>query len=160
MMVALFTSAGHVAAQDVMRITLAAGLSEWDLSGTGDSFTVSGRVDFPLRSGLRWEAGIGAIFPAQQFGDTTIVLMPEGQIQLELDRRVAPYFGLGAGFSADLRDEVDRGTVVDPTFNGAVGIRFRLISAVGLRAEARLRYHGWSFEGTTFDVTGGIIWRL
>jgi hypothetical protein len=159
-MLALFALAGRAAAQDVMRITLSAGVSEFDLSGTGDSFTASGRVDFPLRSGLRWELGVGAIFPQQQFGDTTTVIMPEGQIQLELNRRVAPYFGLGAGLSADLRDEVDGGTVVDPTFNGALGVRFRIVDALGLRAEARLRYHGWSFEGSTFDVTGGISWRL
>jgi hypothetical protein len=154
------TSAGHAAAQDRMRLSLSAGVSEFDLSGTGDSFTASGRVDFPVRPSIRLEGGIGAIFPAQQFGDTTTVLLPEAQIQLELDRRIAPYVGVGAGLAADFRDEVDGGTRVDPTFNAAVGVRFQLVDALGLRAEGRLRYHGTGFNGSTFDVTGGISWRL
>jgi hypothetical protein len=159
-LVLLFAISGHAAAQSEMRISLSAGVSEFDLSGTGDSFTASGRVDFPLKSFLGLEAGVGALFPAQQFGDTTIVLLPEAQVQVQLDRRVAPYLGVGLGASFDLREEVDGGTVADPTVNGALGIRYLLVDALGLRAEARVRYHGTGFTGTTVDLTGGISWRF
>jgi hypothetical protein len=157
---ALFGFAGHAAAQDAMRLSLSAGVSDYDLSGTGSSFTASGRADFPLRRSIRIEGGIGALFPKQQFGDTTTVILPEGQIQLELDRRVSPYLGVGAGLAMDFRDEVDGGTLLDPTVNGAVGVRAHLINALGVRAELRLRYHGRRFQGSSADITGGITWRF
>jgi hypothetical protein len=159
-LVLLFATAGHATAQEELRITLSAGTSEFDLSGTGNGFTASGRFDFPLRGFLRLEPGLGFLIASQQFGDTTTVLMPEAQVQVQLDRRLSPYLGLGAGLAADLRDEADGGMVVRPTVSGSAGIRLAVWRGVGVRAELRVRYHGTRFQGSTADLTGGLSYAF
>ena len=152
-------SFGTAAAQDT-RVTLSAGVSEFDLSGTGTAFTASARVDVPIRPVLLLEAGIGFLSADQQFGDTTTVLLPEVQAQVQYPGSLSPYLGLGLGLAADFRDEEDGGTEVDPTFSIAGGVRVAVTEELGLRAELRVRGHETGFVGTTADITGGLSWRF
>lgn len=145
-------------AQDV-RLTAVAGFSDFDLSGTGTALTVGARADVPLRPMLLLEGSVGTMIVNQQF-DTTTVLLPEAQIQVQLPRRLAPYLGLGIGVAIDFREEDVGGTQVDPTFSGAAGVRFDVTDELGLRAELRVRGHETGFVGTTADVTGGVSWRF
>jgi hypothetical protein len=159
-LILLATFIPKLGAQDGLRLTLAAGVSEFDLSGTGDAFTAAARLDGEIRPALLWEGSLGFTFVAQQFGDTTTFVVSEAQVQLQWPARLAPYIGVGAGLALDFRDEEDGGTQTDPTFSGAVGARFDLTEALGLRAELRLRGVGDSFQGSTAELTAGVGWRF
>jgi hypothetical protein len=156
---ALGPSASWARAQDA-RVTAGAGVSTYDLSGTGEALTTYVRADFPLRPALLVDVGVSAMFPKQQFGDTTTVLLPEAQVHLQLPRRLAPYVGAGLGFAADFREEAAGGTQVDITLSASGGVRFAVADALGLRAELRVRGHETGFVGTTADFTAGVGWRF
>jgi hypothetical protein len=141
------------------RLTLIAGVSEFDLSGTGRGFIGGARIDTPLSPALILEGGVAAM-SAPQAGDTTVVVLPEALAQVQLPRRLAPYLGLGLGVAVDVRDEEFGGTQIDPTFIGAAGIRLDLTESAGLRVELRVRGHETGFVGTTADWTGGVSWRF
>jgi hypothetical protein len=141
-------------------VTLIAGGTQWDLSGTGDSFTMGARADVALNRIVLFEGGFSWFAADQQFGDTTTVFLPEVQGQVEYPARLAPYVGLGVGLAVDFRDELDGGTQTDPTFVGALGVRFDVNDALGLRAELRVRGHEPDFAGTTADWVGGVSWRF
>lgn len=155
----LFALAAPVSAQDGPRVSLMAGVSQFDLSGTGDALTTAVRVDGDVTPILLWEAGLGFSFPEQQFDeDKTTLMIPEAQVQLQRPGRFAPYLGIGAGVAFDFRGD-DVGTRVDPTFSGAVGARFDLATQVGLRGELRVRGVGTGFEGSAAEWTLGLTWR-
>jgi len=141
------------------RLTLVAGVSEFDLSGTGHGFIGGARIDVPVRAALILEGAV-SVMSAPQAGDTTTVVFPEALVQVQLPRRLAPYLGLGLGVAVDIRDEDFGGTQIDPTFIGAAGIRFDLTETAGLRTELRVRGHETGFVGTTADWTGGVSWRF
>jgi hypothetical protein len=159
----LFALAGGgttLAAQENGRLTIAAGVSEYDLSGVDETFTMAARFDVPYRRPFLFEGSLGIMFPIQQFGDTTTLILPEVQVQAELPRRLSPYLGVGLGLAVDIRESVHGGTQIDPTFSAAGGVRFRLVDRFALRAELRLRGHETDFVGSTADITGGLIWMF
>jgi hypothetical protein len=147
-------------AQEQPRLTLVAGVSQYDLSGTGNAFTTAVRFDAEVTPSILWEASVGFTFPSQQFGDTTTVVIPEAQVQLQWPARLAPYIGLGAGISMDFREEDVGGTQTEPTFAGALGLRFALTERAGLRAELRVRGIGTGFEGSAAEWNGGLSYRF
>jgi hypothetical protein len=118
------------------------------------------RVDAPIQRIVLIEAGATWFSADQQFGDTTTVLLPEVQGQIQYPARLSPYVGLGLGLSVDFREEEDLGTQVDPTFSVALGVRLDVNESVGLRAEVRVRGHEPDFTGTTGDWIGGVSWRF
>jgi hypothetical protein len=141
-------------------IAVGAGVSQFDLSGTGTAPVFTARVDYPLGRVLLAEGGVAVARPDQQFGDTTTFVVPEVGVQIQLPRRVAPYLGVGVGAALDFRRERDGGTVSDPTFSGAAGVRAWLTERVGLRGELRVRGIGTRFTGSAAEWTGGAALRF
>jgi hypothetical protein len=150
----------RASAQDGLRLTLAAGVSEFDLSGTGTSFTAAARLDGEVTELLILEGSVGVSFPDQQFGDTTTFVVPEVQVQVQWPARLAPYLGVGAGVAMDFRNEQDGGTQTWPTFSASGGARLAVAQGLGLRAELRVRGVEEDFAGSAAEFTAGLSWRF
>lgn len=141
-------------------LSLSAGISQFDLAGTGTMNVAAIRGELPLLPALLLEGGVTLARPLQYFGRSTLV-MPELQLQLQLPRRVAPYFGLGAGYSRDyVAGGLSGATLSRATFSGSAGLRAAITRQFGLRAELRIREFGTGFNGTTADWTLGTAWRF
>lgn len=143
-------------------VSVAAGVFQFDLSGTGTAAMVAARVERPLG---RFFLAEGALVGARpnQLGATTTFLAPEAQLQVQLpvaNDHVAPYLGVGAGLALDLRNSRYGGNHSDPTLSGAMGVRYWLTDAFGLRGELRVRGIGRGFVGSTAEWTLGTAWRL
>jgi len=141
-------------------LSLSAGVSQFDLSGTGTTGILAVRGEYPIVPALLVEGGVTIARPDQQFDIDGTLVMPEVQLQLQLPRRVAPFIGLGTGFSHDGAVARFGGDANDITFSGAAGLRAAVTRAVGLRMELRVRYFGTGFTGATADWTLGVAWRL
>ena len=141
-------------------ISLSAGVSQFDLSGTGTMGIVAARGEFPIVPVLLLEGGVTLARPEQQFSDRSTLVMPEIQLQLQVPRRVAPYLGIGAGFATDMASEQHGGSDSEITFAGSAGLRAAVTRQVGLRMELRIREFGTGFYGTTADWTLGAAWRF
>ncbi|HEX6533270.1 MAG TPA: outer membrane beta-barrel protein, partial [Gemmatimonadaceae bacterium] len=141
-------------------LSLSAGVSQFDLSGTGTMAVVAVRGEVPLARVLLLEGGLAMARPQEDFGVHSTLLMPEGQLQLQIPRRVAPYLGVGAGLATTFRNAADGGSESHLTLSGAAGVRVALNRAFGLRAELRVREFGLRFTGTTADWTLGAAWRF
>lgn len=142
-------------------ISLSYGVSQFDLSGTGDARMYAVRMErlFSRRGIL--EGGVVVARPGQQFGDTTTLVIPEVQAQLQLAvGRVAPYVGAGLGWAFDFRDEADGGTQNDVTTSVAAGLRGWFTDRFGARAELRVRGFGTRFTGSAAEWTGGLALRF
>lgn len=140
-------------------ISISAGFSQFDLSGTGTMGIVAARGELAILPALLLEGGVTLARPEQFFGRTTL-LMPELQLQLQLPRRLAPYFGIGTGFASGMAGEQLGGTDSEVTFTGSAGLRAAITRQVGLRMELRIREFGTGFYSTTADWTLGAAWRF
>ncbi len=159
--------AAPVAAQRTS-VAVAAGGSEFDLSGTGWAPVVAVRVDRAVHPRLRVEGAVAVARPEQQFGATTTLVTPEVQLQwapgaVGLGSEalvIRPYLGLGAGWAHDFRP--DREDPDDVTFSGALGFRLPVGPAArsGLEAELRARFLDTGFHGSGADFTLGWYWVL
>lgn len=124
--------AGAVAGQSV---TLAAGASTYDLSGTGTSWVASARVDGDLAPTLRWQAGVGLFRYESQSDRQVTLVMPEAGVEWHPPLGVVPlYLGAGAGFAAQSAGQED-----DPTLYAALGLDVPVAPSATLRPELRLR---------------------
>lgn len=141
-------------------LSLSAGISQFDLSGTGTTSIIALRGEYPLVPVLLIEGGVTIARPQQALGERGTLLMPELQLQLQLPRRVAPFIGLGTGFAHDGVVARYGGDANRITFSGAAGLRAAITRQVGLRAELRVRYIGTGFNGSTADWTLGAGWRF
>lgn len=158
------------AAQTARRpaLSVGAGVSQYDLSGTGTAPMLSARVDYPLRRALLLEAGLSAARPEQQFGGRSTLLVPELGVQLQYPARVAPYLGLGVGAAVDVRSGRAGGARTDLTASGAAGVRAWLTDRLGVRGELRVRGIGGTplttvgtgFDGSAAEWTVGGTLRL
>ena len=140
-------------------LTAAAGLSQWDLSGTGSSVLLAVRADRPL--GPPWLLGEGSLatFHADEQDGGSTFLIPEAQLQLQLPRAVAPYLGAGAGAFGRIGGAGTHESVL--TTSAAVGLRvWSLVPRAVLRGELRLRGVGSEFTGSAAEWTAGIGWSF
>jgi hypothetical protein len=138
-------------------IAVSVGVSQFDLSGTGNALHVAARVLRPLRSAVLFEIGAGVTRLDPSGGETSYLVTPEVQLQLQyVAGRLAPYLGAGGGLALDLGD---RGSDVEPTLSAATGLRIGLTSAVAFAAELRVRGIGSKFEGAAAEWTAGLAWR-
>jgi hypothetical protein len=141
------------AAQDErLALSVSAGPSPYDLSGTGTG--VAGALALtwrPIR-GLLIEPGTTAFTYRSQFGTRFTYLLPELSIQGELRLGpVRPFFGVGAGGAFVVQGP--RRT--DPTLHATLGSRIQLGAGWGARAELRVRsVRPWA--GTMSDVLLGL----
>lgn len=147
-------------------ITVAAGLSQWDLSGTGNSLVVAVRADKSF--GPSWLLGEASVttFRPLEGSETSTYMIPEVQLQVQAPGRIAPYLGAGGGAVYRIRQDEDRvdnngNDRSDLTLSAAGGVRvWGLIPSALLRLELRVRGVGATFSGSTAEWTGGIGWAF
>ena len=136
---------------------LVAGVSQFDLSGTGTTVLVGARFAADLQRWLVAEAALQSIQPEEQFGVSARYTIPEVQLQLQYPGRVVrPYLGVGGGyvFASDGREKQGTGS-------GAVGLGIGPPSArLDVLTELRVRGIGRSFGGSTAEWTLGVVHRF
>ncbi|MFL5540608.1 MAG: outer membrane beta-barrel protein [Longimicrobiaceae bacterium] len=138
-------------------ITLAAGVMNFDLSGTGNTAVGALRADLPLSRVFGVEAAVAVAKPDQQSGSSTIVF-PEVQLQASAPLgTVAPYLGLGVGI---YRLSASGGDNSDVTFSAGAGARIGLTDRLGAVLDGRIHEIGTDFAATTAELTIGLRWRL
>lgn len=148
-----------VSAQSAPALSLAVGVTQFDLSGTGTAPLGVARASVPLNRVIGVEVGVGVAQPEQQSVGHTVLVIPEAQILFGIPGTISPYLGLGGGFATDTRGEgVDAETRV--TASGSVGARWRVGSSIGLRGELRVRGIGSKFQGTAGEWTIGLVRRF
>jgi hypothetical protein len=141
-------------------LSLSAGVSQYDLSGTGTTAVYAARLEQALRPALLVEGGVAVARPDQQFGRRSTLIIPEIGLQAQYPARVAPYLGVGLGAAIDRRHANDGGTRSEMTASGAAGVRAWATERVGLRGELRVRGIGTGFEGSTAEWTLGAAVRF
>ena len=130
---------------------------DYDLSGTGRTAGLAGRITRDLTEHLVLEGRALFAKPNQQFGPSTLFL-PEVQLHHRWSiARFTPYAGGGIGTAAVFSD---LGTDWDPTLSVAGGTGIRLTPSLGLIGEMRLRGIEWRFTGSTAEWSAGLAWRL
>lgn len=154
----LFTAAAGAspaAAQSLL--TLTAGPSQYDLSGTGTAPFAAVRVMVPVHPVLSVEPSLGWMSYDSQFDDRTTLWFPEGQLVLHpWAGRVRPYLGAGAGVALVSGPGDDD---IETTLSAALGALFDLNETWGVRGELRIRaVDPW--VGTTADWGLGVTRRF
>jgi hypothetical protein len=153
----LGASLGIASAQDgPWRVSLASGLVDYDLSGTGKTIGTAVRGERWLTDRLSVEFGSLLARPTEDFATTTL-LAPEALVRYAFtDGRFAPYVGGGGGF---VMRHTDRDTAWDPSMTGAAGLRVRLTDETSIQGEMRLRGIGRTWAGSSAEWTAGLVWR-
>ena len=128
-------------------VSVAAGVSQFDASGTGTAPLAAVRAAAPLVG--RWMLGEISLSYAsldEQFSTTnTRVGVGEAQLQAQLPAtRVRPYMGLGGGWLHYFNNSAGR-SATTPTVSGSAGLRVPVSSSVLVRGELRLR--SWKTGG-------------
>src|SRR5262245_15647174 len=81
-------------------VSVLAGPSSYDLSGTGTAFAAALRVDVPSGRILIIEPGVGFLRYKNSPSETVSYILPELSLQVQAPSRVVrPYLGGGIGFS-------------------------------------------------------------
>jgi hypothetical protein len=142
-------------------ISVSSGVFNYDLSGTGNTPAIAVAADWRLIGNWLLEAGLTAARPVQQFGDRTVFIIPEVQVQHEWTLgRLSPFAGGGIGAGIDFRDELFGGARTDLALSAGGGLRAALTDAMGLRGEFLLRGFGRDFSATAAEIRGGVYWRF
>lgn len=148
---------------------LVAGVSQFDLSGTGTTALVGARLETELQSWLVAEGALGFFRPQEQFPGRSTYTIPEVQLQVQYPGRVVrPYLGLGGGYvfaSAGRETQIAGPGNIEPgtqvTGSGAVGLRVAIPDQPLLMlTELRVRGIGQSFSGSTAEWTIGLVRRF
>lgn len=146
-------------AQEVGRPALGVGVgpSAYDLSGTGTSFVIAARIEYPPVNVLTLEVSVSYFEYTPQLSiRAERFLFPEVSVQGNLPLGpVWPYLGGGLGFAAVVSGRSDSHLTV----HGAFGARLRLPGHWGVRGELRLRSVD-PFVGNTADFTVGVARTL
>lgn len=134
--------------------SFSAGAAPYDLSGTGTGFVTALRADQAVFRFVVFEIGAEYFTYRTASGTRARLLLPELSVQgMARVGRVAPYLGGGLGLAI-----VITGTGEDVfTLHGVAGVRYRLSSTTGLRAEVRLRSLD-PFTGSMGAMTAGFAW--
>jgi len=137
-------------------LSVLAGPSPYDLSGTGTGFAMGAWVDYPVLSFLRVEGGVGYFQYSTQYGAGYKYLLPEVGFRLGVPiGPLFPFLGGGAGAAFMIAGGDDQAW----TLHAVVGLRAWLVGRIGVRAEFRLRSVD-PFHGNMGDVVGGVVVRL
>lgn len=146
------------AAQEGQPVTLSlvAGPSSYDLSGTGTSFAVAAQGAWELLPALIVEPGLTFFSYTAQFADRVSYLFPELSIQAQLPRgTVRPFLGVGGGGGFVVSGQGETAG----TLHAVGGVRVQLDPRWSLRGELRVRsVDPW--VGNTADFMFGVGHRL
>lgn len=135
-------------------LTLVAGPSVYELSGSGTSVAVNLGVTTSLyRNILLFQPNFGYFTYRTAFGHRTSWLFPEVGLQVQAHLgTVRPYVGGGLGAGGQTLGNQGKWEV---TLHAAAGVRARLAGRWGLQAEVRLRaVDPW--QGHTTDIGLGV----
>jgi hypothetical protein len=137
-------------------VSLIAGATQFDLSGTGTTAIVGARGDVELNRWFLGELGFSAIRPTEQFRSRSTYVFPEVQLQAQLPLTIVrPYVGGGIGFTTAFARGAGSATTRTATL--ASGLRVLLPrTRTTARAELRVRGIGDKFTGATADWTFGL----
>jgi hypothetical protein len=137
-------------------VSLLAGPSPYDLSGTGTGFAAGAWVDYAVWPFLLLEAGSGYFRYTTQGDSDLSYLLPEAGFRAGVPAGpLFPYTGGGVGFAS----VVSGGEGTDLTLHVVLGVRAWVTSQLGVRAEGRLRsVDPWA--GNMVDLAGGLVIRL
>ncbi len=136
-------------------LSLSAGPSPYDLSGTGTGLAIAGRVALPIQPYLIVEPGLVYFGYTTQFGTDFGFLLLELSVQAVAPLGpVHPY--LGAGVGSAVANTGSSGSEL--TLHVVLGVRLRLTDHWGAVAEGRLRSVD-PFHGNMVDLTLGVSWR-
>jgi len=134
-------------------VALLAGVSQYDLSGTGTTPFGAVRFDLPVARAIILEPGLALLTYEPQFGERVTHVLPEVQLQVQRAASVfRPYLGAGMGASWAGRSGEDE---LDFTLAGSGGVRLVTQSAWVLRSELRVRVID-PWVGTTADWSLGV----
>ncbi len=119
-------------------LTIMAGPSQYDLSGTGTAPFAGVAVAIPLGRFLLLEPALSVMQYNADFGLHVRHVFPEAQVQAQLPLAggAAPYLGIGAGRTF-VFESGDHFSAL--TLSAAGGIRIPLSPAWGVRGELRVR---------------------
>lgn len=136
-----------------------AGLSPYDLNGTGTGFAASiGLATRLTRRVLIIEPGIGYFTHRTQFGRRSHWLFPELSLQAEAPLgTIRPFIGGGLGAGTNSLGSPNQ---LKFTLHAVGGFRLRLTQDWGARAEVRIRsVDPWSGHtlDTLFGITRGVF---
>lgn len=154
---ALLMSAGAAPAAAQSLLTVTAGPSQYDLSGTGTAPFAAIRAMLPFHAALSVEPSLGWMSYDTQSDARSTLWFPEAQLVAHpWTGLVRPYVGAGAGLgfvSGPGDDEIET------TLSVALGALFDLNDTWGVRGELRMRaIDPW--VGTTADWGLGVTRRF
>ena len=137
-------------------LSIAAGPSIYDLSGTGTSVAVAGQGAMELLPALVVVPGLTFFSYEAQFADRVSYLFPEVSIQAQLPHgTVRPFLGVGGGGGFVVSGEGESAG----TLHAVAGVRVQLDPRWSLRGELRVRpVDPW--VGNTGDIMFGVGRRL
>jgi hypothetical protein len=135
---------------------LAAGVSQFDLSGTGSARVLAARVDTDVKPWLVLDGSLATFRPLESLGEYTYWI-PEAQLQVQVPTSLLrPYLGAGGGWFVGTKGRPTRGTA---SISGGLRTPIGDTPAVA-RAELRVRGIGEHFGGSTAEWTVGLGWRF
>jgi hypothetical protein len=139
-------------------LSVAVGIMDFDLSGTGQTFVAAVRATRALTDHVAVEIGGSFAKPDQQFGPSTLIA-PDLHLQYYWQiGRVRPYASGGGGF-AHVRATLAE-SATDFTWSGAGGVRIDVTDRAAITVEMRVRGIEVDFAGSTAEWVGGLAWRL
>lgn len=138
------------------KVVVGAGVSGYDLSGTGTTWVASARYEAPVGGPLALDIGATVLRYEPQGGGHLTYLIPE--VGLHASAPLGPVtvsLGAGGGIAQSVEGPDDR----EATLFGTVGVEVPLGAGWSLRPEARLRaIDPWT--GTTGDLTLGVARKI
>jgi len=137
-------------------ITVATGVVQFDLSGSGTAPMVSLRDDLSFhRDVLVGELGVGLFRPTEDLPTRSTYVIPEVQLQVQRPSGVVhPYIGAGVGVVYGFQQGHPA------TLSASIGARvLPLGSRVGGRVEFRVREIGRHASASTAEWTAGLSIR-
>src|SRR2546423_6351652 len=145
-------------------VSMAAGFSQFDASGTGTAPVAALRVAAPLVS--PWLLGdLNFVYASldEQFSTTnTRIGVAEGQLQAQWpSTRIRPYLGLGGGWLHYFNNAASRPST-GPTLSAAAGLRVAAARMI-YRGELRLRAWesaGGGYNNSAAEFTAGVGWAF
>lgn len=142
-------------------LSLAAGVSQFDASGTGTAPIAAIRMSGPIvGSWLLGDLSLSYASLDEQFSTVnTRAGVAEGQVQVQWPvTRFRPYIGIGGGWQHYFNNDAGRGATAQ-TASGSVGLRVAVSPVLLLRGELRLRT--WNsrnsgFHNSAAEFTAGL----
>lgn len=132
-------------------LSVSAGATTYDLSGTGTSGTAAVRGELPITPAIDFQLGTGFFWYGTQGDDQVAMLLPEMGLLARVPVPIPLHFGLGVGHTVGVKGNQDD----DATLYVAAGLELEDRGGWAVRPELRVRaVDPW--VGTMADFTLGV----